>query len=510
MSLEHKPMSIKILNVDNFIFRNDLPRIKSMKILSTNKTLADDGLFSQSIFGNLGSKDRMNKMAYIELNCRCLQPYICIALERMSADFSKTISGAQKWKIKNNKLEKSDDQDADTGLDFIYQNFDLFIKTLFPDNGSKTRKQNLNLLKKYKKDDLFVQRWIIIPAGLRDVNTMDIETQGKSEYDQINDFYKGMINISNQLESMSEIDASIIDAKFSFQMQNHINNIYRLLIEKKMAKKSGILQKSAMSKTISYSSGNVICNSKMTRAKHNDDDSTNIRFGYIGIHASLLVDIFYPFVLHRMKQFMENHDNLKYILVDLLEMSDKSTNDEIIEKCINTFKHDTYFMKKRLESKSGKYAIKINGKEHVLNMMEFFKNDIIDTIIHDKFVTGTRFPVDNKNSMQYLKPVCTTTESVYKVKDDLGIEYELCKNDIIILAYQPNTHSLKSWGGDFDGDTIAVTGIFSDESNQIIEKDGWLRNNPLSVSNQSLCTAGNELLYGLYCLTNSEGFKSSK
>lgn len=448
---KYAPMQIKVLNVEKYVKDNYLPRVNSIKKLSANKTMDEAGLFSEKIFGRIGSEDRMNKMAYIELNYKCLQPYICIALERMSADFVKTIQGNLWWIKDGNKLTKTDEDNGNTGLKFVYDNFELFISNVFKENGSKVRDQNLQLLKSHHKDELFTSKWLIIPAGFRDLNTLDIETKGKSDYDEINDYYTSIISISNQLGNMLELNSSLVDSKFGYQIQQNINNIYRLLVEKKLAKKGGLIQKSALAKTISYSSGNVICNAKMTRNHYKEDLSNNIPFGYIGIPTQQLTDMFYPFVVYRFKELFEfNKNNIYDIFKGILHTDPYYSMTDVINKIIDTFKTDSSFMLKRLEYDEYKYSIKIGGKETILKVIDFIKNEVIDPVIHDKFVTATRFPVDNKLSQQYLKPKSLSTDEVKRVIDDDGFEYELSTNDLIQLAYMPNLHSLKPFGGDFD------------------------------------------------------------
>lgn len=501
MSNNYKSMKIKVLNVNKYVKENHLVPVTSSKKVDVNKTLHKDGLFSETIFGRIGSKERMTKMAYINLNCKCLQPYLCIALERSSADFSNTILGKLRWRVDGGKLSKSDNLEDPSGISFIYDNWEIFIKEILKSNGSKSRENNLDLIKKYDKDDLFVDKWLVIPAGFRDINTMDIEKSGKSDYDQINDFYSSMILLSNQLSNITDIKTSLVDDKFSYQMQQNINNIYRRLMEVKTAKKGGLIQKAALAKTIMYSAGNVICIPKLTRNSYDTDDSTNIKFGHIGIPTVQLLDIFYPFVNHRIKEMFAYKDELYDIVKYLIKAKETYSENDVVEKFINKAKNDNKFVFKKMQKDDKNYSIKINGNERILNVLEFLKNEIIDPIIIDKFVTATRFPVDNKLSQQYLKPISTTTENVEKVIADDGIEYELCKNEILILAFQVNTNTLAPMGGDFDGDIIAVIGIFSDEANKAIEENGWLCKFPLTTTNKPITENKNEILYGLYLLT---------
>lgn len=451
MANNFKPMQIKILDPKKLIIKKNLPRIKTIKKLASNNSLAEDGLFSESIFGRIGSVDRMNKMAYIDLNYKVLQPYIYLALKSASSDFEKTAMGILRWSKSNNKWVSSKEGEGKSGLKFIYDNFEELLKVFIPTASSKSREINLRLINKYPKDVIWTDKWIVIPAGLRDINTLDIESRGKSDYDPINDFYSTMINLSNQLGSISDVDASLVDEKFGYQMQIAVVSIYQSLIEKKMAKKGGLIQKSALAKTVSYSAGNVICNPKLTREAYDEKLSTNIPFGHIGISTSQLVDKFYPFVVYRLKELMDYDEKIDAILKGLTHAKETDTQDDIINHFIDFIKVDIPFMIQPMEYKNTKYSIKVDGKERVLTVLDFMKNEVVDRVIHDKFTTGTRYPCDNKLSTQYLKPVCLTTEGTELVKDDeTGIEYELSTNDIVNLAYQPNSHSLKPWGGDHD------------------------------------------------------------
>lgn len=501
MSNSYQSMKIKVLNVNKYVKENHLIPVTSSKKIDINNTLHKDGLFSEQIFGRIGSKERMTKMSYINLNCKCIQPYLCIALERSSADFSNTILGKLRWKIDGGKLSKSDNLEDPSGLSFIYENWEIFIKEILKSNGSKSREQTLDLIKKYKKDDLFTDKWLVIPAGFRDINTIDIEKSGKSDYDQINDFYSAIILLSNQLDNITDIKTSLVDEKFSYQIQQNINEIYRRLMEIKTAKKGGLIQKAALAKTIMYSAGNVICIPKLTREHYNIKDSTNIQFGHIGVPTVQLLDIFYPFINHRIKEMFSYKEELYEIVKYLIKAKDTYSENDVVEKFINKSKNDNKFVFKNMEFNDKKYSITINGREKILNVLEFLKNEIVDPIIMDKFVTATRFPVDNKLSQQYLKPIATTVESVEKVEADDGIEYELCKNNILILAFQVNINTLGPMGGDFDGDAIALIGIFSDEANKAIEETGWLCKFPLTTTNKPITENKNEVLYGLYLLT---------
>lgn len=51
------------------------------------------------------------------------------------------------------------------------------------------------------------------------------------------------------------------------------------------------------------------------------------------------------------------------------------------------------------------------------------------------------------------------------------------------------------------GDALAAIPIFSDELNKSVSENSWVVKRPLSITNRPMATIGNELLFGLYSLT---------
>ena len=69
-------MQIKLLDVEAFIKANDLKPVTNPVFFQTGAIPTEDGLFSKSIFGEVGSIERKKKFAYINLNSKFIHPVI--------------------------------------------------------------------------------------------------------------------------------------------------------------------------------------------------------------------------------------------------------------------------------------------------------------------------------------------------------------------------------------------------------------------------------------------------
>lgn len=497
-----KPMEMDIINMDRFISKYKLKEVKSERILSYGNTLNPDGLFSYDIFGRPGTTERMNNTAYINLNCFVMEPYVFLTLIRMSSKFLKLATGKLYYNInKDNKLEESTEENENTGMSFIYKNFKLIKDELIKETGTEQRKMMIEFLNNVNINEIFVNKWIIIPAGLREINTMDLESKGIVNYEPINDYYLDLIKRAKSLKASSIF--GILMPMIEYKIQESLNNIYNLLINTKVSKKGGIIQQASLARTITYAVGSVIANAKYSRNTYLDKDSTNIRFGYIGIPVGILTDMFYPFVFHRLKQIFSQEEGLrKAFYAKMMEKESNTVNTELVEDFIVKVIQDKDFLFEPFTyiGKDGKsYEFEIaDGIRYTV--IDFMKNEVIDPIISDKFVTGTRYPIDNRASQQFLKPICTTTDKVKTIELN-SMKVELVQNKNYVGCITPNIHSYTPWGADVDGDTIATIGIFSVEANNAIKQKSWLRHKSLTTTNNSIATMSNELLFGLFNLT---------
>ena len=120
------------------------------------------------------------------------------------------------------------------------------------DTGSDRRRQTIELLNKFR-DRAIIDKIIVLPAGLRDVEFED----NRPTYDEINNYYKRLISLSNNISpNLIELDPSLVD-KTRFKIQETFNELYENLSERIEGKKKLFLGKWA-SRRIFNGTRNVI------------------------------------------------------------------------------------------------------------------------------------------------------------------------------------------------------------------------------------------------------------
>ena len=71
------PFNVTLLDVNKFVKENRVQDVSSLSLREpSSRSFAADGLFSESIFGPMGSTQRLVTFGKIELNTAILQPMI--------------------------------------------------------------------------------------------------------------------------------------------------------------------------------------------------------------------------------------------------------------------------------------------------------------------------------------------------------------------------------------------------------------------------------------------------
>ena len=213
-------MSPKTFNIDLIIpdrQGNDTFRVlgevtKPNIFLYGKEEFDPEGLYSDEIFGAMGTKDRNIKPGYISLKVPVYHPLIYKTIISIKNTYKSIIEGKVKAKFDPNEKDFVIDPEGDTGFDFFVKNFD---KVELDDNDSDQRKHKIMLINKYKGEKNLVIKWIVIPAGLRDYS---INRKGQPEEDEINGLYRNLlfatnvlntVNTSNNLKSVDGIRLKI-------------------------------------------------------------------------------------------------------------------------------------------------------------------------------------------------------------------------------------------------------------------------------------------------------------
>lgn len=246
------PFNIELMGLT----KDKLSKLKPVRSLdiydggSTN--FHEDGLFSVSIFGRVGSEQRDIMFSYIDIKVSILHPLIYSTLTRLKGMYKGILSGTTyaDWDETLKDFIPSNELDGKTGYAFFMQHWQDIE---FRQTKSVTRKQRIALIEKFK-DRATVDKILVIPAGIRDLH---VDENGRQVEDEINSLYRRVLSIANTIGVTGErANSPVLDnARHSLQMT--FNDIYEML-ENLLKDKRGFVQKKWGSRRVFNGTRNVI------------------------------------------------------------------------------------------------------------------------------------------------------------------------------------------------------------------------------------------------------------
>lgn len=531
-------MQVNIVEASKFVKVNELKEITNPVYFDKGRMPTEDGLFSTSIFGRPGSYERKAIFAYIDLKMNFLHPLVYKNLLRLNRKFEEVICGRGLWTI-NNKGElveaKENDNNAGTGLDFLYKNWESFT---FKQTDSTQRKERVDFLTGFKKSEAFMNKQIVIPPYYRDLDFSKLGS-GKIAHDPINDCYAKLLRLTSTLsettEEISGFDFIGNITKTSIQMV--LNDIYAYFIEK-IKGKNGIFRQAVMGKSIDYSGRSVISASNYNM---NDYRELKVSFEYSGVPLCQVIVIFFPFVVKWLQDFFQKEfGTIKTIeqvdkktgkihFVNLKDPMDDFDYDHIKKKVDQFVKAPTKrFEPIQVNTEEGYKPLYFRGKMRNPNRID--GNDENDSdiakryltwtdiffiaandIVKDKHVYITRYPLEDYFGIY---PSKVTVLSTFKTQPmevngtyypfypvvDLNMNEEKIPGEFID-ALQLFNAMLPGIGGDFDGDQVTLRGVFTQEANLEAEKLIRSPKNILNITGKNIRKISNEGIQTLYNLT---------
>lgn len=266
------------------------------------------GLFSESIFGPLGSQERRNTFSYINLNTKIIHPSILRILKRLDRKIMDFISTESYFILDSNSyLEKSD-----TGMTGLSTFIEIFPKIKF--RGETKDRDNLISLveKEYKKGTIFIDKIIVLPPDLRPVYE---DENGNWVIDTLNDIYINIIRKAQQLQSLSSGEMFDI---LSYTMQQSVVE-HDDYIRDKIGKKKGLVRSQLLGKRIDFSGRSVI------------SPDPNLKSTQVGVPLRIAVKLFEPFILHILLYSGKSKELLKKAIEDHYH---QSLTVELVRKTI--------------------------------------------------------------------------------------------------------------------------------------------------------------------------------
>ena len=532
----------EILDQDKFIKKNELMQVSNPTFFVRNGVPTEDGLLSNKIFG-ITMEERSGTFAYIDLHGTYIDPSVYKAMIKVEPKIKNIVHGIGKYSI-NSKGELVEDENGNNGIDFLKRNIE---KIKFKKNESMARNLKIDYIKK-NLNRAFISKYMVIPAYYRDVST----SGSNVGVGFINKMYSNLISLASQSQeddyyglSKSHATAGRIQETILAIYDYFSGNTNSMIGEKDggvgLQGKFGIVRRSVTSKTADYACRLVITAPNVKGEKKSD---MMVDLDHSAVPLSAAITIFYPFMLFTVRRFFEKEfsSNDLYRCVDSVtgEISYEHVKDPLIEFSDERI---TAEMKKFIHGNSNRIIpievpLEDNDTGHKCYMMFTgrFADPNIKTAIEnpesvynrpltwvdvfymaaceackDKVALVTRYPMDSRyNQYPSGLVVSSTTETEPVVVGETFYKYypKIRKEDIgkdtsnmFVDTFSMSNLYLGAIGGDYDGDTITLKGVYTNEANDELKAYMNTKANYVDLGGHIIRSPSKEAIISMYSLT---------
>ena len=520
-------MKIDIFNVDEFVQLNNLREVTSPVLFQRGDIPDPNGLVSNEIFG-VTIKDRKETFAYIDLGGHFFHPHIYKVLKRIFRNVEKIVNGSMYVVIEKGILRPVD-EGGETGIEFLYNNWDKIDWVKSEDAGM--RNERIDLITKSKKDEVFLSKVIVIPAFYRDIKN---SSRGGGETVELNTFYTKLIRYASMLKEQNMFD--FVFHQMNWNIQNTIVEVYDYF-KTKLEKKSGMIRKYLMGKSVDYCTRTVITEPIFHANKPSD---MKITFDYSGIPLYQAISLLYPFVLRWVKNWFELN------VISMNELSFSTPRGDIESKTVQlshpeNFYTDKYFRKifdqyirdpesrfdpiavpladgstKYLAFTGRKFESDTNREVASIANRRMTWTDVLYMACYDccknKHCLVTRYPVSDVYGtfISRLEVISTQETEIMQVGDQIYKFYPhivegLKPEDVAVQfvdSMQFSLSYLKGLGdGDYDGDQVTVKIAWTEEANKECEEVMNRKSYLLGTSGMIIRRVEKEASQTLYAMT---------
>lgn len=489
-----------LLNV-NKQYVGSMPQVTSVDtFMGMTKNFHPEGIYSTEIYGPVGSQERDETFAYIDVKIPIISPVVCRSLFELKKLYQEICASTRYavWDSKKKDFEPANpgDPGADTGYLFFISHYDELKPAR---NDSSRRDGTLDFFEKFR--DIALSRYVLtLPAGLRD---MIIDGDSDQE-EEIGQHYRKLLTLSRAIPERGA-PTRLTDAA-RWKLQQTFNDIYLYFFDFMNGKK-GYNRGKVTSRKIVNGTRNVISSFKSGSVKMDGVDALRPTDTVVGLYQGLKALL--PVAQHHIRtryisktlagdgnMYGVNKKTLKreFLEVDS-DVYDMFSTDEGVEKLINKFTdHDA------------RHAPVMIDKDHYLALIYqdetqfkiFFDiSELPDgydkskvtgltlaellylsgyNVWNDYFLFVTRYPVTGQGST-YSSTIRLETTASTKVKYELTDGWELIEDkehaaiafprrDIneFVTSMAPHPTRINGLGADFDGDTSSGNGIMSEEA----------------------------------------------
>lgn len=516
-------MKIQLFDFKEFIDLNNLKEVKSPILFQRGNAPDPDGLVSNEIFG-VDLRSRKTTFAYIKLNGHFFHPHIYKVFKRLYRNIERIVNGAFYYRIDENGHIVEDTENGVTGLESIYKNWEK-IKWDYSPDGTGMRNERIDILTKSKKNEIFIEYCIVIPAFYRDIKNSG---DGKGETDPINNLYTKIIRFASLLGK----------PMWDFTLHSTYYSIQTLLVEiydsfkDKLAKKNGMIRKFLMGKNIDYCTRSVISTPNFHANNPND---MLIDFEHIGVPISQVCSLCYPFMTKWLrdffdKEFIQNQYTKYAGNGEYLDIKNPESyyTDDYIKKMMDQYirNPEGRFDPILVPTENGYEKVRFTGmildphdnsekstiSDRYLTVTDILFRAAVECT-KDKNTLITRYPVTDSYGIFLGKTRVISTLNtipvkigsvIYKFYPDIDINMDKRKIATkFIETIQFSNSYLNGIKGDYDGDQITAKILWTQEANKEIEDIIQKPSFYISPTGSNIRTIGNEAIQTLYSLTKN-------
>ena len=523
-------LQVSLLDVDDFVKKNNLVEITNPVIFDTSSNPTNDGLLSNTIFG-ITKESRASTFAYISLKKKFLQPLIYRIWDKVDSKIKSVIHGIGTYSIdKSGNIVE--DPKGDNGIDFLRKNLD---KIKFRETDSIKRERYIKFLNANRKN-FFTDKLIVIPPFFRDIKV----DGGKISVGDINKLYINIMVSASAIGDSEDYGFSI-SKSVEGRLQEGLIEIYKWFgtgtdsnPNGGLPGKFGVIRRANLSKTTDYATRLVMSAPKLDVENMNE---LRADFDYSVLPMTSAAANFFPFVIFHMRRFFENEfiGNTKYLVLDkkgnptYAEVEDYQLqfSDEVLKKELDRFIHGYSDRFRAID-----LVCKVNGKQVVYDMV--FRGNFFDEItedekttrlitwcdviyiaceeaIKDRMILITRYPIDTFYNEFATKIRLSSTIETEKVtingvtydyypkirKEDIGTD---TSNKFIDTMNICNGY-LDSIGGDYDGDMVTIKGVYTDEANAELKKQLETNIHFINLGGNPVISTAKEAIQSIYAMT---------
>lgn len=511
-----QPLNIHLLDVQADIQRHNYGQVTSPFIYeSSSKEFAKSGLFSEDIFGQIGSPQRLSQFGYIDLKTPVFHPIVYANLISLKAFYAEVLSrkayAVFDSQAKDFVRAEEGDEGADTGFKFFLSHFH---ELQFERNESVSRNTKVEQIEQARRTyTSLMSKCLVIPAQLRDVDP----NSSRLDPDSINKIYISLLNYTNALPDTPEI-SSIYDG-IVFSIQKKVHELYQYILDMVSAK-FGYFQRKYGSRNLALGTRNVISPAPLDAKS--PDDPRQLKVDEIGVPLFEACKAAMPLFIYHSKTSFLNHvfnassDQVTLInpkTCDLLyqpiseDEKNKFISSDGIEKLVNLFKDREFrFKPMTCKTEDNKYYYLFMVYDEgtritVCRSVSSIRNQLAAShrifdpkklrpmtyaefmyivaffATRGKHATVTRYPADNIGStVPCIVHLLSTNPSrtVEIMVGDGGFSVPLPEYPILGKGFNDSVslHAdiIGGLGADFDGDTVSLSLLLSEEANTECQK----------------------------------------